>query len=340
GDLTKRITIEHVNTGGPGVLNVQWAGPGVAQQYLPTSALRPAYGLVTRTTVHDSNPASPPQITHTEYTATGIDAALGMATRVTVDPAGARLTTTTGYETSGYRRRTSRTLPGGSATTYDYYAPSAGAAVNVPCTAWDDTTINQGGMLRKTTEPTAATGAAIISEAVYDSMGRQVATRVGTRSGGVDTWSSSWTCVTYDGRGRITQTVHAARGLLPGRTVTNSYSIGADPRVNSISDNVGTITTTTDLLGRTVTSTDVWGQTVANAYDQTTGRLTSTTDAAGVDGYTYTRDGRLVQQSFNGQPIATPSYLAPGNANEYQVDSVTYPGGGGNAGNATNGTFT
>lgn len=331
GDLIKRIRIDFAQATGSAALKLRWAGPSVSQQDLPTSVLRPRYGLPTRTTVDDSTTATPSMVTHIEYTASGIDPALGLATRETVDPGGLNLVTTTGYETSSYRRRLTRTLPAGNTTNYEYYGATEGAVADVACTADNDTTIPQGGRLKKVTQPTAATGKAIISQSIYDRWGRAVATRAGTRSAGVDAWDTGgWTCTTFDVRGRPVSTSIPARGTQPARTVTNTYFISNNPLQNSTSDPAGTITTTGDLLGRTVSTTDVWGKTQTSSFDQTTARLTGTDGPAGLQLYSYDRGGRVTQQKLDGAVIATPSYLGPTDANAHQLGSISYPTGGGN----------
>lgn len=62
------------------------------------------------------------------------DPATGLAASTTVDPAGAALTTATGYESGGFLRRISRTLPAGNATTYAHYgSPEARTRVAHAC---------------------------------------------------------------------------------------------------------------------------------------------------------------------------------------------------------------
>jgi hypothetical protein len=119
---TRRIRVEFAEyTGGAG-FNLNWSGPGIAGTVAdPVSSLKPRYGLITSSTVHDSGGATPSTVTTTSYSATGIDPVYGLAT--TVDVGG--LITTTGYETSGFRRRVSETLSAGNATSYEYYSTSA-----------------------------------------------------------------------------------------------------------------------------------------------------------------------------------------------------------------------
>ena len=51
------------------------------------------------------------------------------------------------------------------------------------------------------------------------------------------------------------------------------------------------------------------------------------------------RAGRLTQQTLDGNIIATPTYVTPGQPNEHTIASVNYPAGIGNAGNNTTGTY-
>ncbi|MBI4933671.1 MAG: hypothetical protein HY828_07320 [Actinobacteria bacterium] len=338
GDLTKRIRIDFNEVTGSAALTVSWAGPGVSQQPIPSSALHPRYGLATRTTTVDSGGATPDMVTHTEYSATGIDPALGLPTRVTVDPTGQRLTTTTGYETSGYRRRISRTLPSGTTTGYDYYGAGAGAAVDVACTTQNDTTVNQGGRLRTTISASAADGKSIITETVYDRLGRIVASRRGTRLAGVDTWEG-WGCTTFDARWRPTTTTVPAFGIQPSRTITYNYAVSGNPLVTSIADPT-VLRTVSDLLGRTVESDDYWGLASTAAFHQTTGRLVSTNGPAGAQTFTYDRGGRLTQQTLDGNVVAVPAYTNAADPNPHTMATVSYPSGTGNGGNGTTGTIT
>jgi len=343
GDLTKRIRVDVQEGGGGAQLTVMWAGPGVAQQAIPTSALRPRYGLPTRTTTIDSGGGTPDTVTQTEYSAAGIDPAVGLATRTTVDPTGMRLTTTTGYETSGYRRRVSRALPAGTTTTYEYYATNAGAAQDVACTAANDTTVKQGSRPRLTVKAASANGKSIISEVVYDILGRSVAAREGTRLVGVDTWGG-WACNSFDARWRPTTTLIPAVGAQPARTVTYNYALSGNPLVTTIADPT-VLRTVTDLLGRVVESDDYWQLATTAVFDQTTGRLTSSTSPApagssGVQTFTYDRGGRLTSQTLDGVTVAVPTYNNAGDANPHVMGSTAYPSGAGNGGNNTTGTIT
>jgi RHS repeat-associated protein len=257
-----------------------------------------------------------------------------------------KLTHTNSYETGGYRRRVIRVLPAGNSYQYEYYtAVGAGstAGVDVACTAQNDMSVHQGANVRVTVSPPAVSGVAVIGEKVYDSWGRTVASRAGTRSAGVDTWEP-WSCTSFDARGRSVTTSFPANSAAPARTITNIYAVGGDPRVASTGDVSGTVTTTSDLLGRTITSQQQFadGVTVSSStvFDPVTGRTVSVTDPVGSHTYSYDRSGRLLSQSLNGATVAQLVYWGPGDPDPHALRQVTYPSGAGTAGNGTVGTFT
>ncbi len=156
------------------------------------------------------------------------------------------------------------------------------------------------------TSPVAADGTQIITETVYDTAGRAVATRVGT---------DPWTCTTYDQRDRPLTVDYPAFGGQPARTVSYDYAVGGDPLTSRTTDAAGSTTTVVDLDGRVVSYTDVSGATTATVYDQA-GRATSSTTTVGVStstvAFTYDDAGRVTSQSLDGQTVATPTYTPAG----------------------------
>jgi large repetitive protein len=325
-----RVRIEYVETTGSASVQLNWNSPTAGNEVVSATALSPRYGLATRTTV--DNEPNPPSISHARFDVNW-DPAFGLATTIVQDPTGQALTTSTTYETSGLRRRLSRTLPSGNTTTYAYYGNSEGSPA-ISCA--DGTTrpagVNQGGLPKSATSPAPASGTAVVYETVYDAIGRPVATRIG---------SDPWTCTTYDARSRVVKVSFPANGSAPARNVVTTFADASNPQVVTVSDGAGVsaISSTTDFLGRTVSSTDVWGVTTSNVYDAA-GRLSrsyglgvgATSTSAGLE-YTYNRGGMLTQERLDGQPIATTAYT-PGVAGG-ELASVSYPSGGGNAGNGT-----
>ena len=336
--LTRRIRLDYAEYTGLAGFSLTWAGPGITGTVaVPVTSLKPRYGLVTSSTTDDSGGATPSLTTATIYSTAGLDPVFGLP--VTVTSGG--LTTSTGYETGGYRRRTSRTLPAGNQATYEYYANAATA--DNPCTVAADP-VNQGGMLRYTIDAVAQTGKQIIAEQVYDIVGRAVASRRGTRTAGVDTWELTWSCSTFDARQRLlTVTVPNKAGTAVERTISTTHAVGGDPRKMAVADPAGTILSESDLLGRSVKYTDVWDTVTASTYDATgePGRLgqttvtTSTAVVAATHAWDYDRAGRLTQQYLDGQVIAIPAYNTPGSTNEHTLASVSYPSGTGHGGNNT-----
>jgi RHS repeat-associated protein len=292
--------------------------PGAGFAPVATASLNPRYGLVTRTTVHDATPGSPPGVTSISYAAPGAwpDPATGLATAVGTGPDGAALMSSTSYEAAGpgaFLRRLSATLPAGNTTTYAHYGP-AEARAN-PCAG--GAAVNQGGLPRLTSAPSPDGGAtpAWTAEAVYDAAGRPVATR---------TNADAWTCLTYDARGRLlSRSVPAVAGMAGGaRTVTAAYAgLLGDPRTATLSDPAGTITTTVDMLGRVVSYTDVFANTTTSGYDPA-GRLTATTGRAGARHRAYDPAGRVLSEQLDGASLASPGYDAAG-----ELATVAYANG-------------
>ncbi|WP_190278759.1 PA14 domain-containing protein [Cellulomonas sp. B6] len=339
-----RIRIDYLNRGGPGSVSLSWAGPGVASGVVPDTALAPDYGLVTLTTVDDAAPVSVPAGTPAVASAQvptrstrygyGSQPWLGRAGTSSQDPAGLALTTTTGWESGGYGRRTGRWLPSATAaanytpavgTTYGYYGTSDAqpAVCSAPAGA------KPAGLLRTTTEPTPATGTAVVTSLVYDHHGRAVGSRV--------TGDADWTCTAYDARGRVTTVTYPAEGPTPARTVTTSYAVGGDPLTQATSDTAapgsGTTTTKVDLLGRVVSYTDVWGVVTTTSYDAA-GRPSASRTTVGSTAYDsaveYDADGRATRLLDGGKVVAVPEYGLGGD-----VVGVSYPSGEGAAGNGT-----
>ncbi|HEU5222684.1 MAG TPA: RHS repeat-associated core domain-containing protein [Candidatus Lumbricidophila sp.] len=196
----------------------------------------------------------------------------------------------------------------------------------------------QWGLLASTTTtPFSSTGSATVTKVVYDSWGRAVGSK---RSG-----DTTWSCVTFDSRGRPTTATMSAFGTAPAKTTTTKYTAtGAydatgvptgDPLTGSIQDPAGTITTTTDFLGRILTYTDVWGTITTYTYENLTGRLLTSSVvtpgmAAKANEYVYNTIGQLTSVKDGGNTIATVTYDTFG-----QLGTVTYPTGAGNNGNGS-----
>jgi len=335
---TRRIRLQYADVSGAASLQLKWTKPGGANEVVPGSALKPDYGLANGTTTYDSVPVGsslgnarvPNVTTALEYTHPW----LGAATASIVDPTGPsalNLRTETTYETPGslWLRRLTKRLPAAVAqsqsaaaagTTFLYWGDKQGldvATCGLPIGA------PQSGFLRTSTGPTPAVGSAVVTEFVYDLMGRTVGTK---RSG-----DTTWTCFAFDLRGRTTSTVFSATASSASRTATYNYASGGNPLTSYAQDgavsgspNGSRITTTIDLLGRTTSYTDVWN-TVTNAvFAPQIGRVTSiaTTPPGGsasVQSFLYDLDGKVEQVKVDGVVYADPVY-----ATNQLLQSVSY----------------
>ncbi len=260
---------------------------------------------------------------------------LGQQKASIADPAGLALRSETDYETAGsggYLRPTRKRLPAqagmtGAGVAFDYYAQSGSSNVaDNPCPA-GGTGLNQGGALKKKTSVTAGDGTTQTETYIYFQDGLLAASQRNTEG--------TWTCYTYDARGRILTKAVPAFGGQPARTVTYNYAVGGDPTITTVADNSTssvvsnpTIRTTTDWLGRTLTYTDALGRVTATAYDDPSGRVQSTAGPSGYGQLTQAYDSakRPTTTMIGGSPIATVVYDAASGVST----GVTYPAGSGN----------
>ncbi|MBS1908092.1 MAG: hypothetical protein JST33_16355 [Actinobacteria bacterium] len=329
---TRRIRVEYFDDASVASLQLRWKAPGSSSFVtIPGVQFRPDYALVTGKTADDSTAVAGAAAPSATATAAYENPWLGQATSATVDPAGLALTTKTSFEqpgATGWLRRLTRTLPGATvtgaptaaATTTAYYGDleAAPAVCGIPAGT------KQYGLTKKVTGPTPAAGGAVTTEYAYDTWGRTV----GTKTSG----DTNWSCVTYDARGRVTQTVTNGVASMATKTVTTAYTPqtgGLKVVVGGVtvagSPNGSTITTTTDLLGRATSYTDVWGTVTTPTYEALTGRMlkVTTTPAGGtasVTENTYDLDGKVKTVTVDGQVQATVTYDAV-----QRLASVVYP---------------
>jgi large repetitive protein len=299
--LTRRIRLDYRETTYDARLELHWVPPGGSRQPLPGSRLSPAYGLATSTTAADGAAQAPAETTATAY----LSPQSGLPTSTTVDPDGLGLMTRTGYETGGYLRRASRTLPAGNNWSDAYYGPTD--TRENPCSP--GVAAPQAGLLRTNTGPPAADGSRRVIESVYDASGRVVATRTGTTAA-----PGEWACTRYDSRGRTVEQTVPASGSSAARTVTTEHAVDGDPLTSRVSDPAGQVTTRVDLLGRVVGYRDVHGVMTSTEYDAA-GRVVSTVTATPGDpqqgsaatearqAFSYDPAGRVLSQRFTGDGV-------------------------------------
>jgi RHS repeat-associated protein len=259
-----RIQVDYYEHEHNAEIHLYWTPPGGSQALVPGTNLFPNYGLMTSTVDADGKK------TAIEYSNGAIGPEYGLPTTTIVDPSPTHqpttgylnLITATTYETPGasgsYVRELTRVLPKGSGTTVtsSYYGATETAPTN-NCNI--STSVAQAGMLKQTVDANGIT-----KKMVYDGFGRVAGMKVGT--------DANWSCVTYDGRGRITSA--ADRDLI----VTTMNYATVNQVTASYTDSSGLARTTIakmDLLGRPISYTDELGTVSRTVYDQA-GRVTGT----------------------------------------------------------------
>lgn len=305
-----RIRVDYYHTTGDANFALYATPPSGTETANVAQYFGPDYMLATSQTAYDA------QLGNVTSTTTYSKPEYGLVSKTSVDPTGLNLETQATYEApgSGFLRQTSKTLPGGSTTIYQYYGATE-SRVN-PCTP-SGTPDHQGGRPKGKIEADPdgngpQTGRS--SETVYNKSGDIVATRYN---------ADPWTCINYDSRGRVQSTsVPQLSQYQPARTIANNYAAGGNPLVTSTTDSTGTITVENDLLGRTVKYTDTKGNVTTNAYSLT-GLLTSRSSPLGTETFVYDQYDRLTDQKLDGTTYAHINYDQFG-----RTDNVTYPAAG------------
>ena len=329
-----RIQIDYSHNAGSANLSLSWTPSGGSSVIVPGADLSPDYSLVTSTVADDSSAVTGATVPASMETDTSYAPApwLGQATSTIVDPGTGhfKLTSAATYESSSslYDRQLTSKKPSGTSTTSTntYYTAADTIATGLGLTGTVcglPVSTPQYGMLAYSTGPAPASGAARVTDYVYDLLGRVV--------GAKSTGQSTWTCSTLDARGRVTSVAY------PDRTVSTDHAVGGDPLTSSVTDPTGTITSVTDLIGRTVSSSDVWGTVTSNTYNRLNQLLSSTVTPPSGSGtspqvlaYGYNVDGGLTEEDLNSSVIAVPSYDAAG-----RLAAVSYPSGSGDVGNGS-----
>jgi RHS repeat-associated protein len=307
--------MDYGHVGVPGAVTLWVKGTGITNTNATygnnnwSTLLKPNYGLSTTAINYDSS------LGNTTSKTTYSDPAYGIVQSASADPAGLNLTSSATYESpnaaGSYMRQTSKTLPGGNTTTYQYYGDTE--QVDNPCTAESDPASQAGMAKGKTEQDPDGNGPATgrVLQTVYDASGRAVAGRVN---------NDPWSCSSYDSRGRTTSSVTPNIGNRQGRTVTTVYAFGGDPFKTSVTDSVlGTAYTTIDLLGRTTSSSDVFGYDYTVTYNDL-GQVTQRTTPVGAESYEYDNYGRPTTYKLNDVTQTVTSYDSYGRAS-----GITYP---------------
>jgi RHS repeat-associated core domain len=304
-----KIRIDQYHAGGgTASLRLYMSGPNQAETSALANLLSPDYGLSTSNVVYDSDLGN--TRTETYYS----EPQYGLANRTVIDPDGLSYENTVTHEApgDGLLRQTSKTLPGGTVTNYEYYSDSD--VMDNPCTN-ESESYRQAGKIRFRIEADPDGNGQLsgrVSETIYDEAGAVVASRYN---------EDQWTCVDYDERGRVVSTSIPSRGNIPARVVVNNYAVGGNPLIVSASDPSGTITTEADLLGRVVRYVDANGNETTVEYDDH-GKVLSKTSAIGTESYVYDNYDRVIEYIFNETIYATVTY------DQYnRIQRVQYPDG-------------
>lgn len=349
-----RIRLEYADVSSTADLALQWFLPVDVETTTPLSTvvpgqyLTPDYGLANLTTTDDSAPATSGLddpwdiVTLLDYNDKPWLGAVG-STRL--DPFGLNLETEVVYEAEGlaggWLRRDTRTMPASvgsgvvtQSTKSGYYGDTEAPLANT-CPVESKVATKQYGLLKSITQPAPESGAAVVTEFVYDAWGRAVGTK---RTG-----DTAWTCTTFDDRNRPISTIYpAVTGGALERTATYDYDVDATGLVTTISDesvggspNESTITTKTDLLGRTVSSTDVWGTTTTPTHQLKTGRVMEVTTQtasgfAATQRFTYDVEGKVLQVELGNALLPDPGWQIiadPKYATNQWLETVDYLNG-------------
>jgi RHS repeat-associated protein len=298
-----RFRLDHYrNTGTSGTfsLTIQQSG-GFSATTDWSSYLKPDYSLPTSSTTFDTTLGNA-----TATMSYGTSPELALPQSSTIDPSGLNLNTTATFETPGasgsLMRQTSKNLPGSSSLnpsfSYNYYG--ATETRDNPCTTSTTEAYKQAGMLKLKTEasPDGGTTAGRKVESIYDDAGHIVASRQN---------SDSWTCNTYDSRGRLTESAAPAFNGNAAETVDYSYAVHGNPLITTVWDGNGYVDTTMDLLGRTKVYSDIAGDETTYTYNAV-GQLTSKVSPLGTEAYTYDTYNRLTTYKYNTVTYATVHY--------------------------------
>ena len=292
---THSIRIEQYhNTTGSASLQFYLAGPALPETSFFSDKVSPGYSLSTSTKIFDNEQGD--MVTQRGYS----NPEYALVDKTTLDPNGLNYESKATYEATGegFLRQTSKTLPGGAKTVYEYYAPTD--ARDNPCTPTVEN-ISQAGFSKGKVEPDPdgnGSQQGRSSEMVYDEAGRIIASRHN---------NDPWTCVAYDERGRLLTTELPSIGGKPGRTITNDYLVDNSPLKTSLSDNHGSVVTEVDIQGNVVGYTDANGNETTSTYDSH-GKLLTRQSPLGLEVFEYDEYDRQIKQILDGVTYATVVY--------------------------------
>ncbi len=195
------------------------------------------------------------------------------------------------YDSSHYLRQTGSTLPAGNQLSSAYYSSTDTLPLSFTSQCRTPSDYWLTGQLKSATEPAPntppsgqtlnpqadTTGGGNTHENIYDGQGRIIGQRQTNAVSGNNNWKGAWTCLTYDARGRLKQTVvnkDLNNGSSQQHTITRKNTFNApNVLVNSSSETVKGQTTCIsqiqNLLGAPQEYVDTHGFTTSTVYDET-----------------------------------------------------------------------
>ena len=280
-------------------IDLTWSGPdtGGISQSIPTDRLTPQYGYATEKNTVDPTAvrSNSENISRSSYA----NPAQGLLTSRTN---GGNSTSSIAYETAGWKRNISSTLPAGNVMRSTWWGDKESAKSSCPGAK----SAVQGGAAKQTITPGPDGGDGPSAQQWYDAAGRVVASVV---ANGITE------CTTRDSAGRVASIETIGMGA-PNKTVFD-YAVGGNPLIATATSTQGndvtTVTTEIDLAGRVVRSIDRFGVVTLSTYDVRTGQISSvaTTPSGGastVSSNSYDEFGRLATQTVDGRVLATIGY--------------------------------
>ncbi len=298
------LRIEVSTTSAQASMGIDWSGPdtGGTAQSIPTSALRPGYGLATTTKAFDPNAQRAPKVTSTQ--SIYANPAKGQLD-ARVNQAGIRTALT--YERGtggrgGWSRQDASQGANGATYRFTYWGDKESAKPACPGAK----SVNQGGAAQDIVTPLAESSNGNVSRQWVDAGGRVVAVSI---PGGV------LKCLTYgpDAQMQSVELLNAGEKwkIEFDRSVNNG--VFRSTSIETKGDQTTTSWSEIDLLGRTTRSSDRFGVETRTSYDVRTGQIathiaTPASAAPSLVSYVYDQFGRLSTISRNGETLSTTTW--------------------------------
>jgi len=148
------------------------------------------------------------------------------------------------------------------------------------------------------------------TQAIYDSTGRVVASRIN---------KEAWNCTTYDSRGRVESKLIATNNGKTGKTVTNNFAYQGNPLKRMVGDGATSVLTEYDFVGNLVKYVDSNASVTTYTYDSLN-RLIKKESDIGKEEWAYNNYNQVTSKELNDVVMANVTY------DSYRrVAGITYP---------------